>query len=74
MLDSLLVDNYFKESHFNTSWTRYVCNSVDIDLKRVHLLSRKNIGNIEKSYHLNTKQIDKNDPTSVDCWVKERME
>ena len=51
-----------------------VCDSVGTDLKRVHLLSRKDIENIEKSYHLNTKQRDKNDATSVDCWVKEMME
>ena len=51
-----------------------VHDSVGTDLKRVHLISRKNIENIEKSYHLNTKQRDKNDATSVDCWVKEMME
>ena len=51
-----------------------VRDSVGTDLKQVHLLSRKDIGNIEKSYHLNTKQRDKNDATSVDCWVKEMME
>ena len=51
-----------------------VRDSVATDLKRVHLISRKDIGNIEKSYHLNSKQRDKNDATSVDCWVKEMME
>ena len=48
-----------------------VHDSVGTDLKGVHLISRKDIGNIEKSYHLNTKQRDKNDATSMECWVKE---
>lgn len=30
--------------------------------------------NIEKLYRLNTEQRDKNNATSVECWVKEMME
>ena len=47
-----------------------VHDSVGTDLKQVHLISRNYIENIEKLYHLNTKQRDKNDEQVVDCWVK----
>lgn len=40
----------------------------------IDLMTRKDIRNIEKSYHLNSVQRHKDDATSVACWVKEMAE
>ena len=44
------------------------------ELKHIHLLTRKDIRNIEKSYHLNSVQQSNDDTTSVACWVQEMKE
>ena len=48
-------------------------DNVGGELKRIHLLTRKDIRNIEKSYHLNSVQRSNDDATSVACWVQEMM-
>ena len=49
-------------------------DNVGGELKRIHLLTRKDIRNIEKSYHLNSVQRSNDDATSVACWVQEMKE
>ena len=46
-------------------------DNVGGELKRIHLLTRKDIRNIEKSYHLNSVQRSNDDAASVACWVQE---
>ena len=42
--------------------------------ERIHLLTRKDMLNIEISFNLVHSQKHKNDATSIDCWVKEMKE
>lgn len=51
-----------------------VRDNVTGNWKRVHLLSRKDITNIEKSYHINSVSRHKDDAISVHCWVNEMKE
>ena len=45
-------------------------NVCEEELKRIDV-TRKDIRNIENSYHLNSVQRHKDDATSVECWVQE---
>ena len=46
-------------------------DNISNTFKRIHLLTRKDINNIEKSYGLKGAQKHKDDATSVHLWVKE---
>ena len=49
-------------------------NSVGDDLKRIHLITRKDIRNTEKAYQVNSVRRHEDDATSVACWVQEITE
>lgn len=49
-------------------------DSVGTTVERIHLLSRKDMHNIETSFNLVRSQKHKDDATSIDCWVKEMKE
>ena len=44
-------------------------DSIGGELKRIHLITRKDLHNIERSFHLNSTQRHKDDATSLQCWV-----
>ena len=46
-------------------------DNIGKDFKRIHLISRKDITNIERAYGLKGAQRHKDDATSVDIWVQE---
>ena len=48
-----------------------VRDSVGKDVERIHLLTRKDMHNIESSFNLVRARKHKDDATSVDCWVNE---
>ena len=41
------------------------------DVERIHLITRKDMHNIECSFNLVHEHKRKDDATSVDCWVSE---
>ncbi|XP_024085645.1 uncharacterized protein LOC112128091 [Cimex lectularius] len=52
-----------------------VRSSVNENLKRIDLLTRKDLFNIERDFNLNKDSVrHANDAQSVDCWVKEMCE
>ena len=48
-----------------------VRDKVGEELKRIHLLTKKDIKNIERTYHINNIQRHENDSISVGCWIEE---
>ena len=49
-----------------------VRNNVNGDhLERVHLLTKKDLNNIEQAFHLQGHQRHKDDATSIDLWIEE---
>ena len=46
-------------------------DNVGDELRWIHLLTRKDLTNIEQSYHINTVQRHRDDAISVTCWVEE---
>ena len=52
----------------------YVRHSVRDNFKRIHLIQRKDINNMESAFKLEGGQRHHDDPTSVVAWVEEMRE